>query len=109
MLARRTTERIVARDPAHWHVSIRRNDGFWLTRPEPEPGTGPGNAETWTRRFADVWHFDDRETARRAAIAHGCDPDGFTIHWIPNRGGEWLKGEGAYGPKPVSRPSPATI
>jgi len=86
-------------DPADWHYAVRRTDGGWLTRPAVEPGTPPGNMETWTRRLMDVWHFDSAADARAAAISHGADPDAFAVVPSPRRGGEWLKAEGAYAAK----------
>lgn len=102
MIHRPHARRAVNRDPADWSWSIRLADGRWLARPAPQPDAPPSNAETWTRRLADVWAFDSQRDAETAAAAHGADKDGFTVHCVPRRGGQWLKGEGAYGGKPVT-------
>ena len=83
-------------DPAHWEFRVRRADGTWLARPAPDGECAKSNAETWTRRIPDGWSFNSHGDARRAAIAHGIDPGGFAVIPAPRRGGEWLKGEGAY-------------
>lgn len=81
---------------------MRREDGRWLTGPEVEPGTPVGNADPWSRRILDNRSFDSEREAKMAATSHGAAPGSFAIIAAPRRGGEWLKGEGAYGPRPIT-------
>lgn len=87
--------RFIHLDPAHWEFHVRRDDGTFLGRPAIEPGSPPGNTDPWTRRIPDSWAFDSPADAKRATESYGV-ADGYRIIPCPRRGGEWLKGKGAY-------------
>lgn len=99
MIYRPLNRYAIHRDPADWAYHVRRSDHTWLCRPAPVADAPPSNADTWSRRIPDCWSFDTEAEARAAAIAHGAAPDDFKIVPSPRRGGEWLKGEGAYSPR----------